>query len=115
MTYRVFAILTLIASVLVLPGCFRDATVTGLPMSDHATLEEWRHHFLFGVVRGIRTDDVQLEEVCPQGVARIETKQNGWNGLVSALTVGIYTPTKLNIYCAAEPAPAPPVAELTAE
>jgi hypothetical protein len=102
------AVLTLMASTLVLSGCFRDATVTGLPVSDHAELEQWRHHFLFGVVRGIRTDDVQLAEVCPQGVGRIETKQNGWNGLVAGLTFGIYTPMKLNIYCADVPVPIVP-------
>lgn len=100
--------LTLLTAILVLPACFRDATVTGLPMSERPELEEWRNHFLFGVVRGIRTDDVQLTEVCPQGVARIETKQNGWNGVVSVLTMGIYTPTKLKIYCAAIPIPITP-------
>lgn len=88
-----------------LPGCFRDATVTGLPVADEPALEDWRNHFLGGLVRGIKTDDVKLDEVCPEGTARIETKQNGWNGLVSVLTLGIYTPTKLNVYCAAESSP----------
>ncbi len=95
------AILTLSISILCLPGCFRDATVTGLPVSDQAEIEEWRHHFLYGLVRGVK--DVDMNEVCPQGVGRIERKQNGWNGLVSVLTIGIYTPQKLNLYCAATP------------
>jgi len=97
------AALSLMVSLLCVPGCFRDATVTGLPVADEPALEDWRNHFLFGVVRGIKTNDVELDEVCPEGVARIETKQNGWNGLVSALTIGIYTPQKLNVYCAAIP------------
>ena len=101
------AVLTLMVSILSLPGCFRDATVTGLPVAKEPALEDWRNHFLFGVVRGIRTDDVDLDKVCPEGVARIETKQNGWNGLVTVLTLGIYTPQKLNVYCVAIPDAAP--------
>ena len=104
----VFVALSLTVFLLCVPGCFRDATVTGLPVADEPALEDWRNHFLYGVVRGIKTDDVDLDEVCPQGVARIETKQNGWNGLVSVLTIGIYTPQKLNIYCVAIP-DTPPV------
>lgn len=110
------ATLTLMLFALLLPACFRDATVTGLPVADEPALEDWRNHFLYGVVRGIKTDDVELDEICPKGVARIETKQNGWNGLVSVLTLGIYTPQKLNVYCVALPeseAVAP--AETTAE
>jgi hypothetical protein len=101
MKYAITAF-TLLLSTLVLPACFRDATVTGLPVADEPALEDWRNHFLYGVVRGIKTDDVELDEVCPQGAARMETKQNGWNGLVSVLTLGIYTPQKLNVYCAAK-------------
>lgn len=100
---RSIGIFTLTLSILCIGGCFRDATVTGLPVADEPALEDWRNHFLGGVVRGIKTDDVELEKVCPEGVARIETKQNGWNGLVSVLTLGIYTPQKLNVYCAAIP------------
>jgi hypothetical protein len=55
---------------LVAPGCFRDATVTGLPVADEPALEDWRNHFLGGV---------------------------------SVLTHGIYTPQKLNVFCAAVP------------
>lgn len=97
------ATLTLMLFVFLLPACFRDATVTGLPVAEEPALEDWRNHFLFGVVRGIKTDDVELDKVCPEGVARIETKQNGWNGVVSVLTLGIYTPQKLNVYCVAMP------------
>lgn len=102
MKYSTITLIVLLFA-LVAPGCFRDATVTGLPVADEPALEDWRNHFLGGVVRGIKTDDVELDEICPEGVARIETKQNGWNGLVSVLTLGIYTPQKLNVFCAAVP------------
>lgn len=102
---QTIAILAFMASILAVSGCYRDALITELPKSQDPQYEKWRNHFLYGVVRGIRTEDVQLAEVCPQGVARAETKMNGWNGLVSVLTIGIYTPMKLNIYCATTAVP----------
>lgn len=81
-----------------LSGCYRDAIVSGAVPQDQPAVDKWRSHFLWGLVRGV--DDFDERSVCPSGIARIEMRQNGWQGLVNVLTLGIYTPFKLKIFCA---------------
>ena len=58
--------------------------------------EEWQSQWLGGLI-GERTLDIDV--LCPSGNATIHDEQSFLNGLVSALTVGIYSPTTVKIRC----------------
>ena len=78
-------------------GCLEHTyTVgTGAPVGPKV-YEEWHSHWLGGLI-GERTMDI--DEYCPSGNATIENEQSFLNGLVAALTSGIYMPTTVTIRC----------------
>jgi hypothetical protein len=53
--------------------------------------------WIFGLVAA---DEIDVRKECPTGVAVIETEQSFVNGLVGALTIGIFTPQHVRITCA---------------
>jgi hypothetical protein len=59
--------------------------------------DEWRHHWLWGLVDP--DSELELRQVCPSGDATIEGQVTFLNGLVSALTSGIYSPTTVRVRC----------------
>lgn len=80
-------------------GCYKHVfnVGSGAPSAPVAE-EEWRHHWLWGLVS---PDNVlELSEVCSSGNATIEAEQHFLNGLVAALTGGIYSPTTVRVRCA---------------
>ena len=44
-------------------------------------------------------DQVDIGEICPNGVRYINTKMSFVNGLVTALTFNIYAPTHSRVWC----------------
>ena len=90
-------IMTTMGMVLVVAGCYEHTYTMGAGApSGPIVYEEGQDHWLGGLI-GERTHD--LSQVCPSGNATIHDEQTFLNGLVSALTVGIYTPTNLTIRC----------------
>jgi hypothetical protein len=84
-----------------LPGCFtftfRDKRFE--PGEEH---DEWRSFFLFGIVG---ESEVNVSEFCPSGdAAEVAVGTNGATWLVSSLTFGIYTPSKVYVTCSGGPA-----------
>jgi hypothetical protein len=79
-------------------GCYRHTfnIGNGAPMAP-VSEEQWRHHWLWGLVSPDR--ELELREMCPSGNATIEVEQSFLNGLVSALTGAIYSPTTVRIRC----------------
>lgn len=81
-----------------LSGCFHhkytdgSARAGGVPDYD-----QWRHHLIGGLVT--LDENMDLRAICPSGVAYIHDRQTFLNGLVGAITFGIYTPTQVTIYC----------------
>lgn len=86
-----------LAGLLLTAGCYEHTVAVG-GGAPHAPVvdEHWQNFWLGGLVGHVRVD---VEEVCPSGKATIEAKQTFLNGLVAALTTGIYTPTTLKIRC----------------
>ena len=78
-------------------ACYRhtvnigDGAPTGELLYDH-----WEHFWIVGLI-GDKVLDV--EQICPSGNATIESRQTFLNGLVSALTSGIYSPRTLRLRC----------------
>ena len=80
-----------------LVGCYQHTITVGAG-APHApvVLDQWEHFWIAGLVGHV---DVDVERLCPTGNATVVAKQTFLNGLVSALTSGIYTPTTLRVRC----------------
>src|SRR3954467_8512293 len=62
--------------------------------------DKWADFFLFGLVNQYTIDDA---EFCPQGRgAEVQTGGNLGRSVIYALTLGIYTPRKVYVTCAAD-------------
>jgi hypothetical protein len=81
-------------------GCYKATfiqpkTVAGV---EH---DEWTDFFVFGIVGEEQRD---ISGYCSTDVARVRTGGNFATGLVSFLTLGIYTPRKVYVTCTANAA-----------
>lgn len=89
----------LIAVLLIASGCYHAKVVTGETPGDVVVEREMASSWINGLVS---PEDVDAAEDCPNGVAIIETELSFLNQLVGALTMGIYTPMRIVVTCAAE-------------
>jgi hypothetical protein len=92
---RLFILLALTATV----GCYHATIDTGLTPSGQTIDKPWANSFVYGLVP---PPVVETTAKCANGVARVETQQTFLNGLVNALTGGIYTPMRITVQCAAQ-------------
>lgn len=78
-------------------GCYEHTISVG-GGAPHAPVvhDHWENFWLGGLVGHVK---VEVQRMCPSGRATIEAKQTFLNGLVAALTSGIYTPTTLRVRC----------------
>lgn len=90
-------LLVTFAGVLMAAGCYEHTVAIG-GGAPHAPVvyDHWENFWIAGLVGHVRVD---LEHMCPSGRATVEAKQTFLNGLVAALTSGIYTPTTLRVRC----------------
>lgn len=87
-------------------GCFRVTVNSGAPLAAE-TVTEPSVRSTAGSRAPARV--VSTREACPNGVAQVVTKRSPLNGLLSLVTLGIYTPTHVEVNCAAGPVlPVPP-------
>jgi hypothetical protein len=101
MTARRFGIaLVTGALLLATSGCYKATfykNATAVKGEEH---EEWTDFFVFGMVG---SEQIDVKRFCSDGdVAVIRTGANVGTGLVGALTIGIYTPRKVYVTCAAD-------------
>ncbi len=87
------------ASLLVLgtAGCFHQVVNTGRTPGTTVVDKPWVSTWLWGLVAA---QPIDARQACPTGVAVITTEQSFVNGLVGAVTLGIYTPQHVTITCA---------------
>lgn len=82
---------------LVLSGCFHQIVQTGRTPGTTVVKKPWTATWLWGIVPATPID---VTRDCPGGIATVETKQTFMNGLVSGLTIGIFTPRDVTVTCA---------------
>lgn len=100
MTARRFGI-ALIAGALLLSvsGCYKATFYKNASVVKGEEHEEWTDFFVFGTVG---TEQVDVKKFCGNGEAAVvKTGGNVGTGLIGALTIGIYTPRKVYVTCAA--------------
>jgi Bor protein len=81
-----------------LTGCFHAVIQTGRPESSDVISIKWANSFVYGIVP---PPVVETASRCTNGVAKVETQHSFLNGLVGAITLGIYTPIQIDVTCAA--------------
>lgn len=89
--------LPLLASAALLSGCFHQIVQTGRTPGTTVVERPWTATWLWGLVPA---EEISTVAQCPNGVATVETQQSFLNGLVGALTLGIYTPQEVRVTCA---------------
>jgi hypothetical protein len=83
--------------VLATSACFHQVVRTGRPASQTVVDKPWVNTWLWGLVAA---QPLEVRQECRSGLAIIETETSFVNGLVGALTLGIYTPQHVRITCA---------------
>src|SRR5689334_13174912 len=78
-------------------GCFHQVVNTGRTPGTTVVDKPWVSTWLWGLVAA---QPIDARQACPSGVALITTEQSFVNGLVGAVTLGIYTPQHVTITCA---------------
>ena len=75
--------------------------------------ERWSDFFLFGLVG---TESLDVTEFCAgRQVAQVKTGGNFGTGIIGVLTIGIYTPRKVYVTCAAQSGTGPSASQRTFE
>jgi hypothetical protein len=92
-----FKMSPLLATLLLVGGCYRNTIETGLPAANAMPYQETAQFFLWGLV-GEETFD--LKQICPTGVTRIEEEQSPIDFVFGCVTCGIYSPRTVTITCA---------------
>lgn len=85
-------------------GCFHQVVHTGNPAGSTIVDKQFVPGWLWGLVPNTEVD---VRKECPMGVAVVETEMSFVNGLVSAVTFGIFTPQHVRITCASRSASLP--------
>lgn len=87
-----------VAAVLALSGCYHATIETGRAQSGTMVERKWAHSFLYGLVP---PSTVETASTCQNGVAKVETQLSFLNRVARFLTLGIYTPMTIQVWCAA--------------
>ncbi len=85
-------------------GCYTTTIRSGRP-AGQAPMEadaRWHSGFLLGNQEASGPYD--MDRICPEGWATIDTETSFGNGVVELVTVGVYNPQTVTVTCAA-PAP----------
>lgn len=87
------------ALLLATSGCYKATFYKDASAVKGEEHEEWTDFFVFGMVG---SEQIDVKKFCANGdAAVIRTGGNVGTGLVGALTIGIYTPRKVYVTCAA--------------
>jgi len=82
---------------LLLAACYHVTVVTSAAPAANQVNKEWQNSFIGGLVP---PPELSVKDQCPQGLAKVETERSFLNGLVGAITQGIYTPMHVTVTCA---------------
>ncbi len=81
----------LLASSMLLTSCYSYTSVVGKGAQGTDQSTEWNHYLVYGLAPVDVSDSQQMANGAEDYT--VNTKQTFVNGLVAALTFGIYTPT----------------------
>ena len=97
-TSRALRTALIAAAALVNGACYHQAIETGRTPGAQIIEKPWQMSFVYGLVPPPAID---VGAQCPGGIARVETQHTFVNGLVAAVSLGIVTPIRATVTCAA--------------
>lgn len=83
-------------------GCFKTILKSGKP-ANAARIENdkrWHHGVIWGIAE--LSGPYDLKTLCPNGWAEVKSETSFVNGLLDAITSGIYAPQSVTIRCSGE-------------
>jgi hypothetical protein len=90
----------LLAALLGAAGCYKATFIRDPSAVKGVEHDRWLDFFLWGLVN---EQDIDVEQFCPEGkAAQVVSGGNFGTGIVSLLTIGIYSPRKVWITCEGE-------------
>ena len=98
-SFQVRTLLFLLLTLAVM-GCYRQTFVDKTQLIEQQpNVERWQKNLLFGLVAG---PDIHMGEACPSGIAKVEEYFSFTNGVVTVITLGLFSPYTIELYCAQE-------------
>lgn len=94
---RILRIAAAAGAIALLSGCYHQVVDTGLPRSTTTVTKGFHPTFIFGLVKA---SPIDVRQQCPNGISVASTRMTFANGLVGALTFGLFTPHEVSITCA---------------
>ena len=91
---------TIAALLLLSAGCYHASIESGMKPGNNKIEEEWASGWAWGLVG---PQPIEAQSKCTSGLSKVETEHSFLNGMVGAVTLGIYTPMHLTVTCAAGP------------
>ena len=88
---------TIAALLLLSAGCYHASIESGMKPGTDKIEQEWASGWAWGIVG---PEPIQAQSKCTNGLSKVETEHSFLNGLVGAVTLGIYTPMHLTVTCA---------------
>jgi Bor protein len=88
---------TIAALLLLSAGCYHASIESGRKPGNDKIEKDWAAGWAWGLVG---PEPIQAHSSCTSGLSKVETEHSFLNGLVGALTLGIYTPMHLTVTCA---------------
>jgi hypothetical protein len=82
-------------------SCAPTIVRTGLPAGRVPELydERWHHGFVFGLADA--SGAYEIEKICPRGWSEMRVETPVGLGIIQVATLGLYTPSRVTIVCAA--------------
>ena len=77
-------------------ACHNVSMTNGQP-GNGQVVETRKHMFAFGLAGG--DSEIDLAEICPEGVAKIEDKVTASDAVLGIASVGVYTPRTVSVEC----------------
>ena len=94
---RALSFLVAAAAAVTLGACYRVTVVTGAPTTATKIDLPWQRSWVYGIVP---PDTIRAKDRCPNGVAQVMVEESFLNGVVGAVTWGIFTPIHPVVTCA---------------
>ena len=83
------------AASMLLSSCYSYTSVDGKGAQGNSQTTEWNHYVIYGLAPVGVSDSKQMADWAEN--YSVHTRQSFVNGLVSAITFGIYTPTTTTV------------------
>lgn len=104
----------LLGTLLAFTACRKVTYISQSTVPTGQVSEETGRYFIAGL---FGTKEIRADQICPQGVSKVQSKFTFGDMVLTVITFAIYTPRTYEIHCgramtqpAAQPAEAPPAA-----